>query len=172
MLRTACWDVGSRISIYILWMCWVDVLSQVCSVDEGEGRLCGWEIQLMAAWKNKWKKKVWKAVTVKELHTNHAHVCKGHYSLPVCMHIESHRPEQFCTVVQKLPFCLQALKLHLVVVPCLEGGEEEKQQYSEIKGGGVYLIRYIYTSSPTNCTLYRGRILKIEPFDFPLFSSI
>ena len=94
------------------------------------------------------------------------------YFLPVCMHVESHRPEQFCTVVQKLPFCFQALKLHLVIVPCLGGGEEEKQQYSEMKGGGVYLIRYIYTSSRTDCTLYRGRILKIGPFDFPLFSSI
>ena len=61
------------------------------------------------------------------------------------MFVESHRPETFCTVVQKLS-CLQALKLHLVIVPCLGGGEEEKQQYSEIKGGGVYLIRYIYIS--------------------------
>jgi len=39
------------------------------------------------------------------------------------MHVESHRPEEPRTVVQKLSFSLQTLKLYLVIVPHLIGGD-------------------------------------------------
>jgi len=32
------------------------------------------------------------------------------------VHVESHRPEELCTAVQKLALCLHTLKLHLVIV--------------------------------------------------------
>ena len=41
------------------------------------------------------------------------------FSLPVGMHVKSHRSEELCTVVQKLSFSRQTLKLYLIVVPHL-----------------------------------------------------
>ena len=51
-------------------------------------------------------------------------------SLPVCMHVESHRPEEPRTVVQKLSFGLQALKLYLVIVPYLIGGDRRVSKFN------------------------------------------
>ena len=47
------------------------------------------------------------------------------FSLPVGMHTEPHRLEESRTVVQKLSFGLQTLKLYLVIVPHLIRGDGE-----------------------------------------------
>ena len=48
------------------------------------------------------------------------------FSSPVGMHMESHRSKELCTVVQKLSFRLQTLKLYLIVVPHLIRGDGRK----------------------------------------------
>ena len=80
------------------------------------------------------------------------------------MHTESHRFEELRTAVQKLSFGLQILKLYLVIVAHLIGdrrGGIDRIKWSSIRGK-------CHTSSLTDCTLYRGRILKIEPSEFSL----
>ena len=77
--------------------------------------------------------------SIKILPHTRSHKCNTHlifFSLPVGMHVESHRSEELCTVVQKLSFRRQTLKLYLIVVPHLIRGDGEEVMGR--RGGGVY----------------------------------